>query len=582
MNDLRLTLLEAQRDGNFLEVVVQSARGEKDNREHVTEELIALHNAGEIDLIDQFIRLHNKKNTGPDFFLTRNLFEKALPHLNAPIQKVMECVAHLVKEAGQDMAANWTLNSFIEHCVADPSRANEALSLIKNDPDQWGDFISPIIVAGTRDDLKYYFAETVNLASHEKIEIRKRAVYALGRINYQHNSELLNEAIDCLEKVVARESDDHLLGNSIKSICSICRPDHSKSGRAIEILNEALAKGGDLALHAASEEFGFNINELPEDLIDIIMHYLMRVNPNNKGTLDNIDYGVLKLLERDDPNSGIEFLENLLLANAESLTLKSFDSAIHGILGSKTNILNKIITRWLLKGDRVLCEGIREILHSIHGNDLVVELDTSELSQAESMQYMFIARKTIGYLFFKPVTCASIIISLMRQTNDLDLVKELGSLLFDPLLLNYSGSLYEYLKSQVDNESGETKTVILSSLREFDSYLEGLKSVGRIPEMFSSQDHRDAHARHLNQLFSEPYKEAMKNSIVNLICTKSLLLYGRKSINYFQHPTSGPQRTELELKNHGTEVEFPRQEHLDPFGLDYMLRLFRAEKQRIT
>jgi hypothetical protein len=32
------------------------------------------------------------------------------------------------------------------------------------------------------------------------------------------------------------------------------------------------------------------------------------------------------------------------------------------------------------------------------------------------------------------------------------------------------------------------------------------------------------------------------------------------------------------MTSHGAQVEVPRQDHIDPFGLDYMLRVFRAER----
>jgi len=34
---------------------------------------------------------------------------------------------------------------------------------------------------------------------------------------------------------------------------------------------------------------------------------------------------------------------------------------------------------------------------------------------------------------------------------------------------------------------------------------------------------------------------------------------------------------ETALGTHGTEIEFPRMQYIDPFGLDYMLRVFRND-----
>ncbi|WP_419601337.1 hypothetical protein, partial [Thiolapillus sp.] len=58
----------------------------------------------------------------------------------------------------------------------------------------------------------------------------------------------------------------------------------------------------------------------------------------------------------------------------------------------------------------------------------------------------------------------------------------------------------------------------------------------------------------------------------------SVILYGRSSINYVQQGTSGPSRMEIPMQAHSVEMESPRRNNLDPFGLEYMLRLFRAER----
>lgn len=577
MSELRDRLLEAYRAGNLLQIALESTFGAKESRNYVNEALVALHNEGVIDLIEQFKSLCNEPNSGRDFFLTRHLFENALPGLNAPIEHVMECVAHLAKEAGQDLAANTIFTSFINFCISDHSRLEQALGLIIESPNRWMDFVTPVIVAGTRIDMARYFHEAIHLISHEDTEIRKRAIFSIGRIQYSEQSDLPSQALDYLGRTIVQETDDHLLGNAIKSTCSICMADGSLVDQGVKILDVALLKGGDYALHAASEVFGLEFAKLPEPLLGVIMQHLARINPNNKGTVDMIDFGVLKLLERDDPAQGIEFLESFLLAQAQELPLKSLNSVVHRIARSD-KLLNRLLTRWFLKGDRVLCNGIHTIVDAMHGEEIHLEVDPSELPCSDPVHLIFLARKAIGYLFMNPISTASIIISLTRQTSDANTIRELGFLLFDPLLLNYSGALRDFLASRVASEPGLTKEAIQAAIDAFDAYLEGLKSVGNISEMHPPQDHREAHSRHFHQLMSESYKEAMKESIINLLCSKSVILYGRKSINYIQEPSGQSRRMEMVLSEHGTEIEVPRQEHIDPFGLDYMLRVFRAER----
>ena len=58
---------------------------------------------------------------------------------------------------------------------------------------------------------------------------------------------------------------------------------------------------------------------------------------------------------------------------------------------------------------------------------------------------IFIAHKAIGYFFMKPVTAASVVISLMRVAPNDEVLDELGKLLLNPLLMNYPGSVRQYL-----------------------------------------------------------------------------------------------------------------------------------------
>lgn len=578
MIEHRENLIAAHQSGRLLETALESTFGSNENRSYITEALVALHNEGVVDIIEEFKSLRNNKGSGPNFFRARRLLENFLPRLNAPIQHVMECVAKLAEEAGQDMAANTIFTPFADFCAADLSRPVEGLKLIKESPRLWAGFACPIIVAGTRIDMSRFFEEAVTLTFHEDIGVRKNAIFSLGRIQFLQNSELTELALKRLDNMVDQETDDHLLGNIVNSSCSIFRQRKSLADQTVKILDAALSKGQDYTLHAASEEFGFNSDELTMPMLLVIMSNLMRINPSNKGTVDNVDFGVAKLIEKGSQDQGIEFLENLLLAHPRDLSLESFDSVVDHILSSGTCLLNKLFTRWFLRGDRVLCAGIPVVLGKVHGKEIYLEVDPLELPSSDPIKLRFIGRKAIGYLFSTPITAASIIISLMQQTDDSESVKVIASLLFDPLLLNYSCSLREFLEARVSSEVGQTKDAIQVALDDLAIYFEELKSIGKLPEMYPSQDQRESHSRHFNQQMSESYKEAMKGSFINLICSKTVLLYGRKSINYIYKSSGEAERMEIPLQSYGTEIEFPRREHIDPFGLDYMLRLFRGER----
>ena len=580
MGNLKNDLINAYKEGNFLQVVYQQYRGEQENRSRLSEELIILHNEGLLDVIERFRSLENKSGNGHDFFLTRHILEKILQHLNAPIQSVMDCVSHLVSEAGQDMAATALIGPFIDFCAAEPSRPEESLKQILASSGQFDDLLTATIIAGSRIDTGYYLSEAIKLTEHENIEIRKRAVFSLGSIQYPQDATLLNRAFDCLELSVSKENDDSLLGNLTKSTFNLYKLDKTQEERIIHIINSAMLRGDIHVLYAASELIGFYLNDIPETLVDILLGHLSKVSPEHKGTLDNIDFGLVKLLGKEDPTRGIVFLEGLLLANSKDISLDIFDSVVHEIYKNKKNVLNKLLTRWFLRGDRVLCRGIQSVINKAHDHDILLEIDSSELAYTDSLNIVFFARKTIGYLFFKPVTAASVIVSLMHHTTDDETLNELGELLFYPLLVNFSGKVNDYMVQQVKDESGKVKATIIKAIKKINKYLDDLKSTGTVRVLHPSQTHRDAHLKHFSRIMSESFKKAEKESVFLSIVSKSVLLYGKKSICYVSGPDELSNRMETPLQMHGSDVEIPRMELIDPYGLDYMLRVFRAEQRK--
>jgi hypothetical protein len=213
-----------------------------------------------------------------------------------------------------------------------------------------------------------------------------------------------------------------------------------------------------------------------------------------------------------------------------------------------------------------------------HGDDLSLEIDPAELKPADFVHILFVARKAIGYLFMKPISTATILISLMRHTTDDEVLTELGALLFDPLLLNFTGKAREYIVQQSGRESVKVKATIDQALKAIDTYLEDLRSVGSLAALHPGEAQREAYHRHFSRLMAESWKEAQAQSVLLNSVSKSVLLYGRKSISYVYDSDGQSHRMEIPLQSHGTEIEFPRMEYLDPLGLAYMLRIFKIER----
>jgi len=578
-NNPRDAILAGYRAGNFLETVFSCLTTDHEDRENVALELAALHNEGILDVVTAFAELKNHNPNGPDFFLTRHVFEKTLPHLTAPVPAVMRCVCRLHREAGRDLAAGTILDGFIGFCTKDPSRPAEALNKIEANPGEFVDMLPATIAAGSQIDNQHYLEQVIRLSQSTDIELRRRAVFSMARLNWPKEMTVPESVFAALEKSVAQETDDQILASVVTSAFACFEQDKAQQSRAVTVIASALAKGGEYTIYAASTLFGFHTNDLPLPLFDVLLSGLKGVSPDHKGTLDNIDYGLAHTLKTGEQEKAIRFLEELLTAHSGKLTVKTFDGAAREILKSGA-LISKVLTRWFLRGERPLCEGVQEIGGMHHGDDLRIEIDPAELKPLDPVHVIFTARKVVGYFFMKPVTAASLVISLMRLAPDDEVLHGLGELLLNPLLMNYTGSMREYVGEQAGRESGKVKETIDRALASIEEYLEDLRSVPGLPALHPSQAQRESYRRHMSDSMAESMRAAEKSSIFFGLFTRNTLLYGRKSINYIYTGDGQPKRMEMPLTSHSVEMEFPRMHDLDPYGVDYMLRVFRLERFR--
>lgn len=567
----REKFLKGYQDGKLLDMLLE-ARSQ--DPEELVGDLIALHNEERIDLVNAFTALTNNDRM-PDFFFLSQILEQALPHLKAPIAPVMRCVLQVYCKAGHDMAAGTVVRAFIDFCAKEASRPSDALAQIKANPGEFKDLLAPTLIAGSRIDRDAYLAHAVRLSLADDIELRKRAVFSIGRLDWPKGTSIPDSAFAALERVAAGETDENVRANAARSACSLVMADNAQAQRGTAIVSSVLSKGGVPPLHVAAEAFGLHTSDLPPALLDTLIEHLASVDPANKGTIDHIDLGLMHLLKHGASEKALLLLERLLLAHPDQLTVAAFDGTSSDILGNR-DLLAKVATRWLARGDRILCKGVEALCRQHHGTDLLLKVDTSELEPGDPDRVLYVARKSVGYLFPHPLSAASMVVSLMKATGDDKALDELGFLLFDPLLLNFSGKLRQYLAEQAKTASGKAKDAIDAALKALEDYLNVLRSAGSLPALHPSEGQREAWNRHMSRLMADAYKAAEATSILRMIARTSVVLYGRTSIHYY--PSEGAtRRMETPLEKHGVEWEFPRLSVLDPLGLEHRLLMFKAE-----
>ena len=575
-SDRQERLLAAYQEGNFLEIVYQEYLAERDDRDLVAEDVAALHNKGRIDAVSAFSCLENSPNEGPDFFLTRHVFEKALPLINAPVVDVMSCVQQLYLRAGHDLAAGTIMSEFVNFCAAATDRPKDALMAIEENPDGLADMLPSLVASGSQHEPDAYLAEIARLSENANFNIRHSAIFSYAVFSWPDDMKVPDAAIDILERRLTEEQEDCFFAVIVKAASRFARQDSSTIDRIFSILDKSIENGGELTLHATSEQISSGNSDLPEIIEDLFIDHLKAVDPKNKGTIDKINFGIQRLFKSNKTGKAIDLLEQLILRNEETLSINAFDSTKYEILRNE-DLLSKFLTRWFLTSESALCKAIMDIVGSAHGEKLHIKVDVEELEPVTPERIVFLARKATGYLFMKPVTVASIIVSLMKLANK-ETANYLAELLFNPLLRNYPGKTQEFLKLTAKEAQKDTKRAINKALKSLKKYLGRLHEVPDLPALHPPQAHREIYLRRMNEAMSESMKAAEKDSVFLNLVSKSVLLYGRKSITYVYGGSGEPSRTEIPMAAHSFEMEFPRMETLNSFELDYMLRVFRVER----
>jgi hypothetical protein len=573
VSDLRKTLIQAYQAGQFLEGVSAALSTNREERKALVSMLAALHNDGLVNVLEGFTGLNRSRSS--DYLLVRVLGE-VLPELEASVREVIGCVLQLCREAGlimEDM-----LDGFQEFCSKQDVRPQEALAEIEANPDMLRDLLIATLVAGSQIDASIYLDEAIRLCQHPNVEFRRRAVSALGRLTLGDDITLTDLALSTLERVVEADLDEWVLASAIRSAFALMRQDSVNELRYIAVIDCALSKGNDCALHAASRLLGLHAGDASPKLLRILIDHLMQVKSTNRDLLDNIDYGIAHLLRSDCVEVGLSLLESLLRSQPDHLEIsKSFDDSVR-VIRDDLALRSKVATRWLFGGEAALCAGVGSIVDLRMGGSLEIEADADELAGAESVRFLFAARKTIGYLFLTPISAASFILSLISQSTDNMVRRELEALLLDPLLLNFSKRVAEYLTRRAESEEEEEiKATVGRVLEALKGYLDGLRSVGDIPALHPSLRHRDAYRRYVSKELAQSFKEAQAQSVILRLFPKSVLLYGRKAIHHVFGPEKELKRMETLLGSHRTETEFARMTVFDPIGLDFMLFAFRNE-----
>jgi hypothetical protein len=536
-------------------------------RQQVCERCAALHNSGRLDLFHLIESNVLLELEGTNFFTAMHFFCQILPDLDEKPLRTMACVEALVNRGGEDMAANQPNVAFREWCKKVPQRARKVIKAACE-----GDELAKRHLTFALEAINA-IAEARQIALAYDDVRRLCAITALGRME-DHDPASLAETFATIELLLDSGAGDDLLANLLGTFATILeRCQEPATLRETTLLGRLVENAGDCTLHQAAYILWAHKKILNPGIVANLLQALARINTANKGTVNALDNGLQALLELGYDDMTIDFITELITRTEDSLGLNEFDSFIRTLVSSKPERLSRVVVKWLLLGESPLCNGLANAIRSRNLEGPPLNLQAEDLA-ISSLAQVFLCRKAVGWFFFKPITAASILVSVLRICDE-ETANKIQGLLTETLLLNY-GCVRNYLEVLPPDDAAKNR--VNQALEANEAYLTALRAIPPIKELRPSEHHRQIERLHRSDEMREMQKKAESQSVLLSLVKRSVILYGNRSLSFITNANKGLQPIEMDLKPFEMSYEEPRMTIVDPFGLDYTLRVFRSER----
>lgn len=534
---------------------------------------IRLHNEGHVNFLTHLVSIENGADF--DFFALQQFYCSIIPELNAEPLEMIDAVSALVRAAGNDLAGGYP-NTAIKQWAVSKQNADGVLEVLEPLTESNRFYRALFLRAGSAYDFDRFFAVAVDGLSSECDHHRLAAITAVGDMGLDEKPESRDVVLDALLALVPNANDTES-ATILRVIADLYDEQDEAFRGSMRRALAALAKPfQELSVHSVVEIIGRKPSLIAENLLVDLASVLDDLDAKNAGTVKGLDYGLSAMIRAGRSQQALWLLERVVVGQNESLDLAMFESSQHAILEKGGTQLGVAIVGWLKSGVPQLCELANEMISGVGGEPMSFSIDFAALN-LEDRERVFVCRKAIGYLFFHPVTAASIIISMLRSSGG-KLADELVRNLFDPLLLNFSGDTRSYIEEISNDAKDPASASARKALGLIDEYIEGLRSVGNVAELRPSETERLVERHHHEQTMSVAYKESEKKSIFADLFTRKILLYGNGSIFSVRGSDGKDRKTASKLSSHSFSIESPRQLTTEPFGLDLTLRVLRSER----
>lgn len=448
--------------GTLLELFVERTRRHRsdDIGKAFRSTLTTLHNDGAIDVLEPARAISSSSIDQHDFFTVMLVYCDLIPALEAEVPAMLAAVKALVARADNDGASGMPNRAF-RTWAEQGDRARTTLATIDEQDPEDAAYLFLGLQALAQNAPDDALTEAIAYLAGQAAPAGSAAAKAIGTIALA-TAEARTRAVAALTAAVAT-ADDNGLGHILTAICEMARAHPDMEASAVALIDAATPQVGDQAIHQLSLELMFHGEELPAAIVGALTTIMHKVAIGNRGTIDNIDAAGGKLVRHGRPDEAVALISPLIAAHDELVSLDALDGFSNAVLQLSPDQLAGVMIGWLLSLDPNLGQATMSLVGDHHGDaPLVLEVDGATLGLSDA-DMILLAHRAIGYLFIHAITAASLVLGLIRGAAEAPR-EVMADILFDPLLINYSGELADWLRERAKNASDPAQPVMAELL----------------------------------------------------------------------------------------------------------------------
>lgn len=494
--------------------------------------------------------------SGPRFFDVQTILCQVIPLLVASPPDVMALVSILVEKGGEDLAANQPNSAFRKWCSAEEHRTEEVIASAR---------------AGDPLALRYLV-----FALEAKADVEEAFQSAAADGEEQTAGVLALTRMPLDEDQAARALDSILIAAStaaptetaglIKAALDIAGKYSTLDRTALAAaLDRFAASTAPFAVHLMATALYWHGVEMSDGEVASCLRGIQSVDPKNGGTVELIDDALRRLWSKRPDEVGQAIAA--LISNTKGLV---GDRALDGILSANNRdqmvALTRLATEWLREGDYHVCSTLASHVSEINRTSPCFEV-TPDVLPPEAADQVFVCRKAVGYFFIAPMTAAAWIVAVLRRGGPA--AQDVADLLFDPLLVNYGGTLRDWLEGLLDEEA-PGNDAIRDALQRAQEVWNGFDAAREVVELEPSSSRR-ALVRFQEAEEAERIQESARDtSIFAQIVTTQTLLYGDRSSFCIRDGEGNRRPQTVNMAQMSVRSELPKGLFFDRTGTELM------------